>query len=398
MQRMSRRAFLAGCAGAGAAASLPLWTANWGDVFLAAKDRPLQADTGILVLVTMYGGNDGLNTLVPYGYDSYHDARPEIAYGAGEVLKLDADYGFNPAMHGLHQMFDDGTLAVIRGVGYPEPDRSHFRSMDIWQAGSLDSSVETGWIGRWLDSVGADPLDALHLGPVLPGLATGKERSASSFSNQRIPQGEGELILALAASSPSDTPAMALVCESYRDSARAQEQLKEMYGDEGAPRIKLTETLRSQLDVVAACIAAEVPTRVYSVSIGGFDTHADEREAHQKLITKLDDGLTRFFKKISGGPHAKDVVVVAYSEFGRRVKANASDGTDHGTAGPVFVIGDRVKGGLHGDDPSLTDLVHDDLKVTTDFRDIYHEVLTRCLGSDSVPVVGSKRKDIGFLR
>lgn len=403
MPEMSRRGFLTACIGVGAAgavASSP--TATWTDVLLAAEDRPLQAGTRILVLITLYGGNDGLNTVIPFTDNAYQDARPELAYAADKVIKLDDQYGLNPGMTGMANIFQDGSLAIVRGVGYPKPDRSHFRSMDIWQSASLDNSVKTGWVGRWLDSAGEDPLRALHFGRVIPPLAVGQKTVGALFSREVKPSdGSSELVAALSQPHPDDSPAMRMVCESYRSAAHVNRGLESLFVEDGPLAVKPQPEgngLAVQLDAVAACIAAEVPTQVYSVELEGFDTHAGERKTQQKLLGELDKAVAGFMKQISGRKHGKDVVVMAYSEFGRRVAANASDGTDHGTAGPVFIAGDRVRGGFYGDDPSLTDLVDDDLKVTTDFRDVYHEILVRGLGSDSEAVLGKSRKDIGFLK
>ncbi|UJL31472.1 DUF1501 domain-containing protein [Mycolicibacterium vanbaalenii] len=403
MPELTRRGFLGACIGAGAAgavASLPV--ATWTDVLLAAKERPLEDGAGILVLVTLYGGNDGINTVIPFADNAYRDARPELAYSADKVLELDDKYGLNPGMRGMADMFRDGSLAIVRGVGYPDPDRSHFRSIDIWQSASLDNSTRTGWIGRWLDSTGEDPIRALHVGPVVPPLAVGEKTVGALLSWEAKPSESATgLITALGQRCPDDTPAMRMVCDSYRSAAHVNKGLEPMFAEDGPlsdNRESDENGLAVQLDTVAACIAAELPTQVYSVGMGGFDTHADERGTQQNLLEKLDKAVTGFMKQISRGKHGKDVIVMAYSEFGRRVAANASDGTDHGSAGPVFIAGDRVRGGFYGDDPSLTDLVDDDLKVTTDFRDIYHEVLERGLDSDSEPVLGKKRKEIGFLK
>lgn len=402
MPAVSRRNFIVGCAGVGVGAMASLPAATWTDVLLAADESPLQANTRILVLVTMYGGNDGLNTVIPYADSAYQEARPDLAYEDGEVLDLDGQYGLNPGMSGLAKMFGNGSLAIVRGVGYPEPDRSHFRSMDIWQSASLDSSVTTGWVGRWLDANGGEPLHALHFGRTVPPLAVGKSTSAALFSYDVKPSLDSANLMArLAKRDASDSPAMTLVCNSYHDTARVNQKLAPVFAED-APLSARSKSgnngLAGQLDAVAACIAADVPTRVYSVAIGGFDTHADERGTQEKLLKTLDRAITGFMTKISADKRAKDVVVMAYSEFGRRVAANASDGTDHGTAGPVFIAGDRVRGGFYGDDPSLTDLVDDDLKVTTDFRDVFHEILTRGLGTDPEPVIGKGRKSIGFLK
>jgi uncharacterized protein (DUF1501 family) len=402
MQRLSRRTFLAGCAGVGAAGALvstPI--ATWADLVQAADDRPLEENTGILVLLTMYGGNDGLNTLIPYTSDAYHDARPDLAYDGGEVLKLDADYGLNPGMPGMAQRFHDGSLAIVRGVGYPEPDRSHFRSMDIWQSASLDNSVRTGWIGRWLDSTDGDPLRALHFGPALPQLTVGEKTVAAVYSDDLKPPADlADVIPALSKPHEDDSLAMTMVCNAYAAATRVNQALEPMFVEGGAlvaEREQAGRDLAAQLSAVAACISAGVPARVYSVELDGFDTHADERETQQKLLQTLDSAVTSFINQVSRLKHGKNVVLMAYSEFGRRVAANASDGTDHGTAGPVFIAGQRVRGGFYGDDPSLTDLADDNLKFTTDFRDVYDEILADGIGSDPEPVVGPGRKPIGFL-
>ena len=402
MQDLTRRGFLGACIGAGAASAVASSPAvTWTDLLLTAKDRPLQHGSGILVLITLYGGNDGLNTVIPYAASAYQDARPDLAYTADEVIKLDADYGLNPGMRGMADMFQKGSLAVVRGVGYPEPDRSHFRSMDIWQSASLDSSTTSGWIGRWLDSTGEDPLRAMHFGSVIPPLSVGDRTVGALFAREITPSDAStELITALAQHQQGDSPSMRMVCDSYRSTARVNRGLQPLsseYGLSSEQQRSGSNGLEEQLNAVAACIAASIPTQVYSVELGGFDTHADERGTQQGLLKKLDEALTGFMTQISRGKHGKNVIVMAYSEFGRRVAANASDGTDHGTAGPVFIAGDRVRGGFYGDDPSLTDLLDDDLKVTTDFRDVYHELLVQGLGSDSEVVLGSKRKAIGFL-
>lgn len=403
MPEVTRRGFLGACIGAGAAgaiASLPATT--WIDTTLAAKERPLQDGAGILVLITLYGGNDGLNTVIPFADKTYQDARPDLAYSGEKVFRLDAEYGLNPGMRGMADMFQDESLAIVRGVGYPRPDRSHFRSIDIWQSASLEASETTGWIGRWLDATDQDPLGAMQFGRAVRLLAVGEKTVGALHSPYTKPQIRStEFFASLSRHHEDDSPAMRMVCDSYRDAVDVNNGLAPLYADD-EPLSERPDSqdneLAVQLDAVAACIAARVPTRVYSVELGGFDTHANERGTQQELLTKLDRAVTRFRKQISSDEHSKNVVIMAYSEFGRRVKANASDGTDHGTAGPVFVLGDRVKGGFYGDDPSLTDLKDDDLKVTTDFRDVYNEILLRGLKTDPEPVLGKKRKEIGFLK
>ncbi|WP_055403826.1 MULTISPECIES: DUF1501 domain-containing protein [unclassified Mycobacterium] len=391
MPEMNRRKFLVASAGVGAAGLLSTAVAvSWPDLMRAAQDRPLSDGAGVLVLVTLYGGNDGINTLIPYGDNAYHDARPELAYGPGEVLRLDETLGLNPALKGLAQLWGGRQLAIVRGVGYPRPDHSHFRSMDIWQTASPAEPVSTGWIGRWLDATGDDPLRAVNIGPVLPPLAVGEKFTAAALSTASAPAGRGAdaLMEALGTDHPDDTPAMAAVCKAYR-AARTTAKAFESIKVAGQQR----NSFSTQLGMVAEAVKSRVPTRVYTVQLGGFDTHASERDTQQRLLGTFDDAVTKFLREVGD----RNVVVMAYSEFGRRVRANASQGTDHGTAGPVFVAGAPVRGGFYGDEPSLTDLDNGDLKYTTDFRDVYHELLVRTVGADPTPSVGAGRKSLGFL-
>ncbi|MCV7198239.1 DUF1501 domain-containing protein [Mycobacterium angelicum] len=399
MPDFNRRRFLITGAGVGAVGLLSgSMAVGWHDLMHAAHERPLADNAGILVIVTLYGGNDGINTLIPYADNAYHDARPELAYAPENVLHLDAQLGLNPAMRGLAQLWDQRQLAIVRGVSYPKPDHSHFRSMDIWQTASPATAVSTGWIGRWLDATGDDPLRAVNVGSVLPLLAVGEKHTAAALSTTIVPRGQqhksdifGDVMKALGADDPNDTPAMSAVRQSYR-AARAT--------DATFASIAATEesnALASRLSMVANAIKARVPTRVYMVHLGGFDTHADERETQQRLLQTFDEAVSGFLRQMAGDRYGRNVVLLAYSEFGRRVAANASQGTDHGTAGPVFVAGVPVKGGFYGEEPSLTDLDEGDLKPTTDFRDIYHELLTRTVGTDPTPSVGNGRTNLGFL-
>ena len=396
MTEINRRRFLIASAGAGAAGVLSTAVAvSWPDLMRAAQDRPLPANAGVLVIVTLYGGNDGINTLIPYADNAYHDARPDLAYAPGDVIHLDEQLGLNPAMKGLAQLWNQRQLAIVRGVGYPRPDHSHFRSMDIWQTASPAEPVSTGWIGRWLDANGDDPLRAVNIGPVLPPLAVGEKYTAAALSPGGA-AGKAEkfdaIMTALGNDDPNDTPAMAAVCKAYRAARTADTTFASVKAsDEGR------NSLATQLSMVASAVKARVPTRVYTVQLSGFDTHANERATQQRLLQTLDEAVARFLQEMSGDRYGKNVVLLAYSEFGRRVRANASQGTDHGTAGPVFVAGIPVRGGFYGEEPSLTNLDNGDLKFTTDFRDVYYELLKRTVAADPTPSVGAGRRSLGFL-
>ncbi|OBK22579.1 hypothetical protein A5634_07325 [Mycobacterium asiaticum] len=396
---MNRRRFLIAGAGVGAVGLLSgTMAVGWDELLRAAHERPLADDVGVLVIVTLYGGNDGINALIPYADNAYQDARPELAYAPEDVLHLDDQLGLNPAMRGLAQLWQQRQLAIVRGVGYPKPDHSHFRSMDIWQTASPATPVPTGWIGRWLDATGEDPLRAVSVGSVLPLLAVGEKQTAAALSTTTVPAGRAgkfdafeSTIQALGQDDPTDTPAMAAVRRSYRATRSTEARFASIAATESE------NALASRLSMVTAAIRARVPTRVYMVHLGGFDTHADERGTQQRLLQTFDDAITGFLQQMAADPCGRNVVVLAHSEFGRRVAANASQGTDHGTAGPVFVAGVPVTGGFYGEEPSLTDLDNGDLKYTTDFRDIYHELLVRTLRTDPTPVVGAGRTSLGFL-
>ncbi|OLE30006.1 MAG: hypothetical protein AUG44_02275 [Actinobacteria bacterium 13_1_20CM_3_71_11] len=358
-------------------------------------DRP--ADARTLVLVTLYGGNDGLNTVIPYADPAYHDARPELAYKPEEVLHLDAQLGLNPGMKGFAGLFADKRLAVVRGVEYPKPDHSHFRSMDIWQTASPASPLRTGWLGRWLDVTGGDPRHAVSFEPVLPVVLAGATTAGAA-----VPTGAKKRPPALLAGfgkpAPGEPVLQARAAHAFADLVEVDTMIHDLPEPSANPSTDPTApaatgtggrgALGAQLDLVARCVEAGVATRVFSVSLGGFDLHADEKEAQQRLLTELDTAVTGFVKRMAGTDRGRNVVVAIYSEFGRRVRANASQGTDHGTASDVFLLGTPVKGGFYGSQPSLTDLDNGDLKVTTDFRDVYATLLHGVLDTDPGKVLG----------
>ncbi|WP_410590563.1 DUF1501 domain-containing protein [Amycolatopsis sp. lyj-23] len=383
VQQVNRRRFLT-ATGVTAAAALAASATqvDWGRLVSAAQENPLDPDAGVLVVVTLYGGNDGLNTVVPASDPAYRNARSELAYRPEEVLDLGEGLGLNPGMKGFKSLWDDGRLAVLRGVGYPKPDHSHFRSMAIWQTASPETSVPTGWLGRWLDATGDDPLRAVSVDPVLPPMLAGERTAAASLpvGGLKLPGGAlGQAFADLGAAQPGEGFWQARAARSVTDLHRAVQTL----GKPAKDGQKAKGELSAQLDVVAGLIEAGVPTRAYSVSLGGFDTHADERGTQQRLLTELDGALTPFVQRLAKTDRGKQATVLVYSEFGRRVTANASQGTDHGTAGPVFVLGSKVEGGFHGAEPSLTDLDDGDLKRTTDFRDVYASLVENVLGTDA---------------
>ncbi|MCD2196243.1 DUF1501 domain-containing protein [Actinomycetospora endophytica] len=397
---LTRRRFLTATAvtGAAALAVVGATTVPWEDLFASAGD--LDPNAGVLVVVTLYGGNDGLNTVVPASDPAYQKARPELAYRAQDVLDVGEGIGLNPAMTGLKGLWDSGeSLTIVRGVGYPEPDHSHFRSMAIWQTASPTSPNGAGWLGRWLDAVSdgsaADPLRALSTETVLPPLLVGADRAGSTVApgTLDLPRGAlGRAVAGFAAPDPTDDPwrAKAAASIGHLGTLRAAVD-PAIEGGTVKPAVAKTGgkggDLGHQLDLIAGLVEARVPTRVYSASLGGFDTHADERGTQERLLGQLDAALTGFVQRLGGSDAGRQVTVLVYSEFGRRVQANASEGTDHGTASPVLLLGAGMRGGFTGQQPSLTDLYAGDLRAHVDFRDVYASLVDKVLGADPDRVV-----------
>jgi uncharacterized protein (DUF1501 family) len=419
---ITRREFVLGGLGAGVAGAAGLVFARQsGDPATppapqgSASVPPVVAGTsltdGILVLLTLYGGNDGLNTVIPYEDGSYLGGRSALGYQPEQVLPIGDGLGLHPNLTGLKSLWDAKRLAIVRGVGYPNPNRSHFRSMDIWQSAVPDEQVVTGWVGRWLDVTGNDPLRAVSIGGSLPRIFGGEKAAGAA-----VPVGELTLpgtpalrsaYAAMAQPSAGTSPLAARVAQSGKDLLTVDDAISHMLAgqpanDEIAGSTSLEGTggansLTPQLELVARLVKAGSPTRVYGVSLGGFDTHANEKETHARLLGDVDEAVSAFFRSLEGSPQGAKVVLVAYSEFGRRVAANGSNGTDHGTAAPVFVVGTRVKGGFYGDNPSLTDLDSGDLKFTTDFRSVYATLLEQLVGVEAKAGLGRAFVGVPFL-
>lgn len=386
-----------------------------------SKQGAQSDDASVLVLVTLYGGNDGLNTVVPAWDAAYHDARPDLAYGEDEVLPLGEELGLNPGMKGFKKLWDDKKLAIVRGVSYPRPDHSHFRSMSIWQTASPSQPLPSGWLGRWLDGArDPDPLRAVSIGATLPPLLAGEKTAGAAVqlggltlpepwrkvcTDLAQPQDGVHPLQARAAASLGDLTEVAAefgegADEDERSPAPQDPAEPRDEGDDGADDGASAGgqgQLGAQLAVVAKAIAAGVPTRAYSVSLGGFDTHANEKNTQSRLLGRLDADISAFLEKVRSTKAGGRVVVAVYSEFGRRVTANANQGTDHGTAGPLFVLGEPVKGGFYGDQPSLSNLKGDDLPTTTDFRDVYATLLDRVLDTDPGKVLDGHDKTLDFV-
>lgn len=410
MDTLTRRKFLkltAGSVAVGAAAPL----LNIADIAEAAISRPLPSGTPILVMVTLYGGNDGLNTVIPFKDPIYYSSRPDISYKEELVLPLDAELAFNPAMKSMKVLWDQKKVAIIRGVGYPNPDRSHFSSMAKWQTASPEKHINTGWLGRWVDTQPPDSMLAISLGSVLPPLFAGGRLSGSvlPLGGLVIPQGSlGRQCQQLAKPSRTDSNLMAAAATSMRNLFSVSTEVQPILKAPAPMAADLPvvnggnaggdSNLSQQLDIVAKLIAAGAPTKVWSVSLGGFDTHANEANAQSALLGVVSDSIARFMSQLRSTSRSQDVTVAVYSEFGRRVVGNGSQGTDHGTSGPMFIVGERVNGGFYGDQPSLKKLISGDLAVTTDFRDVYATLLEKVLRSPAEQTLGRWAGRTQFMR
>ncbi|HXC19350.1 MAG TPA: DUF1501 domain-containing protein [Acidimicrobiales bacterium] len=383
----NRRQFLqyTGAAGAATVAA----TLSMDEVAQAASATPLPVGTPILVIVTLYGGNDGLNTVVPYLDPAYFSNRPGMSFTAADVIPLSDGLSLNGTMTGFASLWAANKLAIVLGTSYPNPNLSHFSSMAIWQSASPVEEISSGWIGRYLDALPHDPFRAIGIDSTLTPLLAGVNRVGSMvpISGLQLPWGSlATQLELLAGTSRQDTKLVAdaagSIADLYALSATLSPVLKTAPPTSASP-------LAQQLDVVADMITANVPTRVYSVSLSGFDTHAAELSQQNALVGQVSDAITAFLTQIGTTPRADDVVVMVYSEFGRRVQANGGEGTDHGTSAPVFVAGNRVAGGFYGEQPSLTQLVQGDLAVVVDFRDVYASMLEDVLGVDAGKILNN---------
>jgi uncharacterized protein (DUF1501 family) len=354
----------------------------------------------------MSGGNDGLNTVIPYADDLYHEARPTLRQGKDAVIRLEDHVGLHSSMQGLRPLWEQGQLAVVQGVGYPNPNRSHFEAMDIWQSADPKRRLKTGWLGRATVEIknhsSAVPL--LHIGPEhLPLALAGAPGGAVSINNRNsvrleMPGGEAgrqpvrrRLLeeLAAPAEKAGEDDLASFVRRRQVQTLTAVETLRELL--EGPNAIPwLGNNLGQKLQLIAALIAKGFGTRLFYVSFSGFDTHADQGPTHARLLAELADAVAFFFRTLKSTGHDGRVRLMTFSEFGRRVRENDSRGTDHGAASCLFVAGPSVKGGVVGKHPSLSALDAGDLQFHSDFRRVYATLLDGWLGCDSKAVLDAK--------
>lgn len=429
-RNFSRRDFLSGGVGLGAAGALhstlgpsrrrparssgsPAKTSpdSLGSHAPAATPHTTGA-TDTLVLCTLYGGNDGLNTVIPYEDHTYRQQRGPIAIPPDQALALGAvdgvPLGFHPSMVGLKQLFDAGQVAVILGVGYPDPNLSHFASQAIWQSADTSGVATSGWLGRWLDKTGTDPLRALSVGPTVPIAFAGDLEQASTLADStnpgaQVPGGSTTFLSSYQSMERTSRNAGAV----QNDIAKSGSSLLEvgtyaynaLNSHSPPPNVSKRNPgdLGQQLSIVAELMEADLPTKAYGVqSELDFDTHSNQPNIQGGNLSQVDAAVFDFVEAFQGA--TRNPAVVVYSEFGRRVEANASQGTDHGTASVVIVAGPKVKGGFYGTPSSLTKLdEYGNLVHTMDFRRIYATLLANILGQTPKDFLGAAYAPLEFL-
>ena len=409
--------------------TVPTFLANTFSALQAeAADQATQTTTGrdgtILVVLQMAGGNDGINTVVPYADDHYHRARPRIGLAEAKVLKLNAEVGLHPALTGFKELYDSGRLAIVQGAGYPNPNRSHFRSTEIWQTASDSTRFERyGWLGRYFDNAcsGSDPTFGVCIGHQMPQAFTARQPTGVSLDNpqnyrfmaggssrpgqsgnmeesfRKLNQPEedansGATIGALSGPVRHTGSALDFLERTALDAQVSSDKIRSIAGSVQNAATYPGSQLGNSLKLVAKLIGGSLPTRIFYVSQGGYDTHTNQTNTQERLLKDLGDSVSAFVEDMRAQGNLPRVLLMTFSEFGRRVAENANGGTDHGAAAPMFVIGEKVKSGLLGQYPSLapSDLFQGDLKFSVDFRSVYAAVLESWLKTKSEPILGRK--------
>lgn len=447
----TRRDFLRNtCLGAAVSYTIPSFLqSTFLSLNASAAESAVQIATGkdspILVLVQLAGGNDGLNTLIPFADDAYYRARPSLGKKKGDVLALNDYLGFNKVLEPLKGIYDQGHLGVIQGVGYPNPNRSHFRSTEIWQtAVDSDKTLSTGWMGRYFDNqcAGAaaqtDPTTGLAVGNETPLAFVGKTPSCVTLNNpenyrfktgesgedgerkegvyralnqpEQMMEGGGEFVGGATESGASigtlggagtalgpGEDSLDFLQRVALDAQLSSDKITEIAKKHPTTAEYPRNNLANSLHLVARMIAGGMSTRVYYVSQGGYDTHQGQANAHDRLLGELGQSLAAFYQDLKAQGKLDQVLVMTFSEFGRRVAENGSAGTDHGTAAPLFMMGGKLNAGIHGNPPSLTKLDKGDLIHTTDFRSVYATVLENWMDTPSAPVLGRQFPLLGVM-
>ncbi len=387
---LTRRDFLQTSSLLALAPTVPLFVAR------TARAAPTDRDRRVLVVVQLDGGNDALNTVIPYADPIYEKLRPRLKIAKKDVVPLSATLGLHPSLRPLDKLIQAGHLAVLPGVGYPNPNRSHFESMAIWHTARFDPEERQGygWLGRALDPRKGT---AYAVGAAVPTALRGRRSVAVSLNRIEDVLLSDPASVQAAAGADSADDLLAFVRRQTVDAQGAAKQLAKLAGgaDEGRyPASGLAERLR----LVARLMKANLGARVFYTVQGSYDTHAGQTFPHASLLSDFAGAVAAFFGDLQTAKLADRVTLLAFSEFGRTIKENGSGGTDHGTAGAVFLAGPGLKGGVVGAMPSLTDLVAGEPKITTDFRRVYASVLDRWLGLPTTEVLNGTFEPIPLFR
>jgi uncharacterized protein (DUF1501 family) len=376
--------------------------------FLKAFEKKATVPAGnkVLVLLQLSGGNDGLNTVIPVRNDIYYRSRPKLSIPREKALPFNDEVGLHPALTGFKELYDHGDLAILNGVGYPNPDRSHFRSMDIWQSASESNEyLYTGWIGRYLDAqcAGCDkPTQALEIddtlsmalkGEQVKGLAMKDPRRLYTTANEEY----FKEIIASHKDQPGEQPVDYLyktMAETVSSADYIYKQSKLHPSSSSYPKTELGKSFQT----IASLIFSDINTKVYYVSLGSFDTHINQGAQQQRLFIEMNEAIDSFVKDLKTNGRFNDVLITTFSEFGRRVSQNASGGTDHGTANNMFFIGGGLKQkGVLNALPDLNDLIDGDIKHSVDFKNVYATILRNWLNADDTRILGKRFDYLKFV-
>jgi uncharacterized protein (DUF1501 family) len=371
------------------------------------------ADPGnVLVIVQMSGGNDGLNTVVPYSDDAYHRVRATIAVDPKTVLRINDRIAWNPALAGFDELYKEGHLALLQGVSYPDANLSHFEATQIWETASPVRPQQYGWLGRYLDrrypqgTKQPAPFETVALGDTLPAALVSAHvdvpaigaLGAFAYNTGRDVASKQSAGTLYDGAKGGNSPYLAMIADTAREAYHGGDVLRSKIAGYTTAVTYPTDGFSQQLKLAAQLIGTNTGTKIVFVSIGSFDTHAGQRAQQDRLLGYLGGGLLAFYNDLKAHGNDKRVLTMTFSEFGRRVEQNASNGTDHGTAMPVFITGGSVHGGVYGDHPSLTDLDRNgNLKFVTDFRAIYATVIGRWLRTDPAPILDGQFAPLAFV-
>jgi uncharacterized protein (DUF1501 family) len=388
----------------------PLVPSFFSRIAHAASAEP---DAKVLVVIQLDGGNDGINTVVPFGDDAYGRNRQALRLETEKLHKLNEHVGLHPQMKAAKQLFDDGRLTIVQGVGYPNPDRSHFRSMRIWQTARLDAgeSDSYGWLGRALDEKmnRQEPGQpgAIYVGPESPPVTLWGRRSeamtVTGLDDLKLPYSANQLLPAsskdVAVGSAEDALRLFTTQQVFSAYAAANQFQHQIQSKGNRSSAKYPESeLASHLELISQLVKSGSAARVFYTSQSGYDTHASQLYTHAQLLRDLSEALKAFLDDLKNSKLDDRVVVLTFSEFGRRVKENDSQGTDHGAAAPMLLAGGKTASGLIGATPDLSDLDGGDVKMKIDLREVYAAILDNWLGIDSTAVLGRRFTKLGLFK